>query len=163
MKFCEKCGTQITDEIAMCPQCQTLINNHIPTNLPPQSPAKTKSIKMYFIIPLIVVFTALITISIVYFVLPNDSKSIDDSHSNSSVNNSSTDNTFTTTINDACPEDEYGHHSWESATCERPAYCWECGAYKDDKLGYHDFELDEETGLIKCWYCNMLKSDYDKE
>lgn len=156
MKFCEKCGTQINDETAICPQCQTPISNYSQQSTLP----KKKSKKMYFIIPLIVIFTALIAfLTTYYFILPNNSEPTDNPNSNSSTNNASTDNTFTTTTDDKCPASQYGNHDWARAKCTEPAQCNYCDAYRDDKLGQHSFYTDSD-GLCDCSYCGILYDVY---
>ncbi len=153
MRYCTKCGTQIADESTVCPQCQTSIKNQYTPNQ--QSIPKKKFNKLYIVIPLIIIATALIVFVITYFIFPRSSNI--ESVSDSNIE----DNFVVDTIYDTCPEDEYGHHSWGSATCEHPAVCLNCGAYKDNKLGHHDFEYDEETDMIVCWHCNMPKDEYD--
>lgn len=153
MKFCEKCGAQINDEATICPQCQTPTNNQ-PINVIQQPQPKKKAGKMYFVIPLIIIFTALITFLVVYFVLPNNSKSEDNTSLNSSVNDAST---IITT--GQCPEDKNGNHDWAPAKCTEPAQCYNCNAYRDDKLGQHKFYTDDD-GFCDCTYCGIVYDVY---
>ncbi len=157
MKFCEKCGAQIPDEAFACPQCQAPTNNQLQSNINQQISKNKKSIKMYFIIPLIIVFTALTTFLVAYFVLPNDSES-----ENKTNTNSSTSKVVNATADDECPEQEYGNHDWSAATCVEPAKCYNCGVYKDDKLGNHSW-WENLYDIKECQYCSMLYEDYIKE
>lgn len=144
MKYCAKCGTQMSDDVAVCPQCHPE-KNKLEPQLSIQSPP-TKSITSK-IIPFIltnVIISILTLIAIIgmYFILPSN-------------NNSENSNNW----NSTCPADEYGYHDWSTAKCTEPAHCYECGAYRDDKLGEHMFETDDD-GLRSCWHCGMLYEVY---
>ena len=58
-----------------------------------------------------------------------------------------------------CPENKNGIHDWDEATCEEPAKCDECGAYKDDKLGNHSWEPANCTQPATCYHCGECKDD----
>ena len=147
MKFCAKCGMQLLDEAIVCPQCSTPTDNQIKKKT--KQHVRKKFNIMYILVPLIIITFVMNVFTITFFVLPNY--------------NSENGLSFSSTVNNTCPADKYGHHSWSPAKCTNPSHCYNCGAYKDNKLGNHDFNLDDETGLIVCWNCNMLKDDYDNK
>ncbi len=157
MKFCAKCGMQMSNESAICPQCQTPTNEQFLKVSKKQCNAKKKFDITYIVIALVVTVLAFNIFAFAYFASTNNSN-----FSGGSNTNMGSEFTSGTTL-DTCPEDEYGHHDWSPATCVRPACCYNCNAYKDNNLGYHKFELDDETGIISCWYCYMLKEEYDSE
>lgn len=163
MKYCANCGTKMSDENLVCPQCgyssmdsqtknsEQIIPSTTPTNVKQQS-KKNKQVKWYILIPIVIIISILTSVIV--------SMSV----TNHIINTNSINNDYDLQLlSTDCPEDEYGHHSWGSATCEHPAVCLNCGVYKDNELGYHAFELDEETGLVECWHCHMLKDDYDSK
>ena len=149
MKFCAKCGAQLPDEATTCLNCQTPS-----TPLPSQ---KKKINKLYFFLPILLIAASAVTFAATHFLLPQSSDTTDAKSNETSVF------VETASNSDVCPADEYGHHSWGSATCEHPAVCLECGAYRDNKLGYHDFDYDEETDMIVCWHCDMPKEEYENK
>lgn len=147
MKFCAKCGTQISNGIKTCPQCgyffdenqfKTTINEYANAN----EKAKNKSVKFYIIIPIVIIISIFTSI-IVCVVVANPINS----------------NYVTQSSKEACPEDEYGNHDWSSAKCTAPAQCYNCNVYKDNKLGHHHFYTDK-NGICDCSYCGMLYDDY---
>lgn len=164
MKFCEKCGAQIPDEAFVCPQCQTPINNHVQRDINQQISKNKNSIKMYLIIPIIVILTATIVFGITYFVLSHDFKDAasTDAKTLETKSSETIEDTVFSAIDTTCPEQEYGNHDWRAATCVEPAKCYNCGAYKDDKLGNHSW-WENLYDIKECQYCSMLYDDYIKE
>ena len=215
MKYCAKCGTQMEDEAKQCPQCNFPVFE--PSNLESKqvkSPRK-KINKQLVIIPTAIIVTAIATFAITSSVLSKNPKETLAVDNVSSVETTIATEAIAVTIepektvpvvteaasvssyatgasNAPCPAQEYGNHSWSEATCESPAKCRECGAYKDEKLGNHywqaanciepmqcfwcnaykdengelgnhDFFYKEDLQDAKCQYCNMLLSDYKQE
>lgn len=142
MKYCSKCGTQMSDDTVVCPQCHPETNNQqsqISNQLPPTKKTSSKIFPLILTNVIISALTLIATIGM-YFISPS---------TNNSPNNNNT----------KCPANEYGNHYWSTPNCVSPAYCYHCGAYKDDKLGEHRFETDD-NGLISCWHCDILYEVY---
>ena len=92
--------------------------------------------------------------------LTSSTDSDDDSNSLTSSTDSDDDsNSLTSAANAPCPAHEYGNHDWRRATCNEPAQCYNCDAYKDDVLGQHQFHTNND-GLCDCDYCGMLYDVY---
>lgn len=176
MKFCAKCGTQMADEAEKCPQCNFPVFDPLNTDPYQQYPSKKKFNKLFVIIPLIVIITALITFAVIYFVSPIGSnieepstdnsiaENIEEGFENEPIEENLTtenveENSEIKPTDDVCPAQDYGNHSWSAATCINPSHCYYCGVYKNDELGHHDFHYDEEIDEIVCWNCNMIKDE----
>ena len=139
----------MSDDTMACPKCHPEINNQCP-QIPNQSiPSKNSGSK---IVPLTlsnVIISTLTLIAVIICILINGTTSNnDESNSNSNSN----------VVSSTCPADEYGHHEWSVAHCTSPAYCYECGAYKDDTLGEQNFWTSND--ITECIYCGILYEVY---
>lgn len=152
MKYCAKCGTPMSDDAVLCPQCHPETNNQQP-QISSQEPQKNTSRKTNSFVLTNVVISILTLIATIgmHFVSP----SINNSVSTNDNLNSTNSNVF----NSICPADEYGNHDWAPAKCTEPAQCYNCNAYKDDKLGEHSFYTDDD-GFCDCTYCGILYDVY---
>lgn len=159
MKFCSKCGTQIPEGTTACPKCQLSANVSAHTESDNIKSIKKMFRKLYIIMPLTIIFAILVTFVAAYFLFGSNAETVQSPKAN---NVQTTDNSFDVeSSNSVCPEDEYGHHYWDKATCIEPAQCFNCGAYRDNKLGNHRWENYEDSDEMFCLVCDMLKSEYD--
>ena len=152
MKYCAKCGTQMSDDAVLCPQCYPESNKQqplVPNQLTPLKNTSRKTNPLILANVMISTLTLIATIGM-YFISPSI---------NNSTNNNDSSNSSSNIFNSTCPADEYGYHDWSTANCTKPSYCYECGAYRDDKLGQHHFHTDND-GLCSCWYCGILYEVY---
>jgi len=147
MKYCAKCGTQLSDDTMVCPKCHPETNKSQPQLSIPSSPTKNNSNKITPLIltNVIIATLTLIAVILMYFIQPSNNSSIGGTNSN----------VFTST----CPADAYGNHDWSPARCTEPSQCYNCNAYRDDKLGEHSFYTDDD-GFCDCSYCGMLYQVY---
>ena len=142
MKYCSKCGTQMSDDTMVCPQCHPTTNNQqsqISNLITPPKHTSNKIIPLIITNLIISSLTLIATIGM-YFISPLSSNS---------VNNNNT----------PCPANEYGNHDWSIPNCVEPAHCYDCGAYKDDKLGEHNFWVTSDD-IKKCMHCGILYEVY---
>ncbi len=161
----------MADEAEKCPQCNFPVFDPN-TSSHQQCPPKKKFNKLFVIIPLIMVLTALITFAVTCFILPNGSNTeepnpeppIEENIENEPIEeNPPAENVEETSEieseKDICPAQEYGNHDWSKPTCIEPAHCYECGAYKDDVLGNHYFYYNDDIDEIVCSYCYTIKEE----
>ena len=154
MKYCAKCGTQMSDDTTLCSQCHPEINNkhsQIPNQFIPTKNATSKIIPLVLTNVIISMLT-LIAVIIMYFITP-PTNNLPSNNDNSNSNSNSD------VVSSNCPADEYGNHDWSTPTCVNPAQCYKCDAYKDDKLGQHSFWTDSD-GFNECVYCGILYEVY---
>lgn len=159
MDFCPKCGTQIPEGTIACPKCQ--LNSNISDHAKSDDMKAIKKMlkKLYIIIPLTIILTVLITFVAAYFLFGSDEETVQSTKSN---NVQATDNSFDIEAsNSVCPEDEHGHHYWQSANCIEPSKCFNCGAYRNNQLGNHHWTNYDNSDEMFCTICYMLKSEYD--
>ena len=152
MKYCAKCGTQMSDDTVLCPQCNPESNKQQPQNLNQEIPRNNISRKTTHLVVsniIISIITLIATIG-TYFISPT---------SNNSANNNDNPNSNSDVFNSTCPANEYGNHNWAPARCTEPAQCYNCDAYRDDKLGEHSFYTDDD-GFCDCTYCGILYDVY---
>ena len=162
MKYCPRCGTQLSDNFVVCPQCQTPIN-HNPisnqavqtsnNNCVTQPPKTSNKVVPLIIINIILTTLVLIVLIISYFIPSPNSNSINNGDS------ANDDSIPSDTIGSDCPANEYGNHNWSRATCQKPSYCYDCYKEKNDKLGNHSWDTDED-GNRYCWDCGIPYDDY---
>ncbi len=156
MKYCAKCGTQMSDDTMVCPQCHPEINNQQPQTSNQTIPTKKNASNK--IIPLIsanIILSALtLIILVILHFIPSSSNNPTNDNNNSDLGNTNS-NIYSST----CPEDEHGNHDWAPAKCTEPAQCYNCNTYRDDKLGNHSFYTDDD-GFCDCTYCGILYEVY---
>ena len=149
MKYCAKCGTQMSDETVVCPKCHPEINNQPPSQSIASKNSSSKIVPLILTNAIVSVLT-LIAIIIMYFNPPSiNSTTSNDDNSNSNSN----------VVSSTCPADEYGNHDWSIPTCIKPAQCYKCDAYKDNTLGQHSFWTDSD-GFNECMHCGILYEVY---
>ena len=166
MKFCEKCGTKISDETSICPQCQTPINNQVAQKQPSKNSTKENSPKkkvnkINVVIVIFLVINIILSATNTYFILYNDKNDSVIEVSNDAITKDDSNNIFETDITTPCPEDKNGIHNWQPATCIEPSKCKYCGTYRNNNLAAHHEWYDYDSGR-KCEHCGLSYEDYAK-
>lgn len=181
MKFCAKCGTQMDDEVKMCPQCNFPVFEPITEkNVKQNSPKRIN--KLFIIIPLVIIVTVIVTFTIAALILPQESQAdktdistidvdttplaetIPWATESASATPPATETTPTTSIvpelySSVCPDQEYGNHDWAAANCIEPSHCYECGIYLDENLGNHQWQAATCIEPMSCYWCNAYKDE----
>ena len=154
MKYCPKCGTQMSDETVLCPKCPPPQSTEQRPPITIQEPLTKKNsnkntLPIILMIINIVLTVALLTTSVIMYFNPLSTSSP------TNVGDKSNTNIYNTT----CPASQHGNHDWAPAKCTEPAQCYNCDAYRDDKLGEHSFYTDDD-GFCDCSYCGILYDVY---
>ena len=155
MKYCAKCGTQMSDDTVVCPKCHPEINNLSSQHQNQVTTIKNTNSKSNPLILINIIISALTLIAVI--VMHFIPLSINDTtNNNDNLNDNS--NSHSNNVTSTCPASEYGNHNWSRATCQEPSYCYDCNAEKDGKLGNHYWDVDE-LGNRYCWDCGIPYSD----
>ena len=158
MKFCKHCGTEVSEESMFCPSCKASLKGKTEAEATNQKLSK-KINRMIIVMPLVVILTAAVTFALTYFLLPQriaDAMGSSDSNSVKTSVNSTESRTDVVAADNECPENEYGNHDWDAATCVEPAKCFDCGEYKNDILGNHSY-FTTTDGRLVCIFCYAEK------
>ena len=161
MKYCKHCGTWLLEGSTTCPNCKAPLKEKSEAEATNQKLSK-KINRMMITIPLVVILTATVTFVVTYFLLPQriaDAMGSSDSNSVKTSVNSTEIRTDVVAVDTECAADEYGNHHWDSATCEEPAKCFDCGEYKNDLLGNHSWFPPNCVEPAKCIHCGTYKDD----
>ena len=169
----------MNDELIKCPQCGFQAFDPTTITVTTEKAYMKKLNKQFGVFTLTILATALITFTVASLVLPKSSNA-DKTETNSptietvsieETNTPATEteenvstaiestNTPATALNFGCPAQEYGNHSWDTATCLRPSKCYNCGVYKDDKIGNHNWQAATCIEPMICFWCDVYKDE----